>query len=491
MSGPVRPSEDATGGVASRRHSAAIIHHKGENMRQLRNVVAFLVMLGLSTVAFATAAQEEAAEMEERQITLWTTEEQPERLDVQRSVNSGFTEQTGIATEVVPVTENQMGERVTAAFSAGELPDVIFHPLNFALTWYESGILDATAAAEVINELGENTFGAGALNLVETDDGYASVPLSGWTQLLVYRQDLFQEAGLDPPTDYASIRAALDELHSPPDMYGFVAATDPSQVYMMQVFEHVALANGATLVDAEGNVDVMGEEWTQTLEFYKELAEASPPGNLYWQQSRELYFAGDAAMIIWSPFIMDELAGLRDSVPVTAFDDPTSRALADATSFITKLAGPSKPDGSAWTEVAYLGITVDADTDAAQQFVGYSLDEGYIDTLGMAAEGKFPVRSGTPSDTDRFVDGWSGLEVGVDRSASLGDIYGAETIDRLLEGFETGSRWGFAEGYGSLTSQLYETRVIAELVREYIDGERTVQETQEAIQEEVESLMGS
>jgi multiple sugar transport system substrate-binding protein len=231
-----------------------------------------------------------------------------------------------------------MGRRVTAAFSVGELPDVIFHPLNFALTWYDSGILDATAATSVIEDLGASTFGAGALNLVDVDEGYASVPFSGWTQLLVYRKDLFDEAGLDAPTNYEAIGAALDEFHNPPDTYGFVAATHPSQVYMMQVFEHIALANGATLVDQDGNVDVMGEERTQTLEFYKELADASPSGNLYRQQSRELYFAGDAAMIIWSPSIMDELAGLRDSVPVTAFDDPTSRRLADSTSFVTRLA---------------------------------------------------------------------------------------------------------------------------------------------------------
>jgi multiple sugar transport system substrate-binding protein len=29
-------------------------------------------------------------------------------------------------------------------------------------------------------------------------------------------------------------------------------------------------------------------------------------------------------MIIWSPFILDELAGLRDSAPPTINDDPTS-----------------------------------------------------------------------------------------------------------------------------------------------------------------------
>ena len=297
-------------------------------MRTVRLLITLVAVTAIAATGFATGTQETGGGMDEAMVTLWTTEEQPERLEVQQQINADFTSDTGIETEVVPVTENQLGERVTAAFSAGELPDVIFHPLNFALTWYNSGILDATAAADVIDELGVDTFGSGTLDLVETNDGYASIPVSGWTQLLVYRKDLFDDAGLDAPTTYANVRAAIEELHNPPEMYGFVAATDPSQVYMMQVFEHVALANGARIVDAQGNVDIMTSAWRQTLEFYKELAEASPQGNLYWQQSRELYFAGDAAMIIWSPFIMDELAGLRDSVPVTAFDDPTSSQLA-------------------------------------------------------------------------------------------------------------------------------------------------------------------
>ncbi|MFO7782012.1 MAG: extracellular solute-binding protein, partial [Spirochaetia bacterium] len=346
-----------------------------------------------------------------QEITLWTTEEQPERLDVQNRIAADFEAQTGISVEVVPVTENQMGERVTAAFSAGELPDIIYHPLNFTLSWADAGILDASAATETVSELGEETYGAGVLNLVEVEDGYAAVPVDGWTQLLVYRADLFEEAGLDPPTDYDSVRAAIDELHDPPDMYGFVAATDPSQVYMMQVFEHIALANGVDIVDEDGNVTLDTEAMRETLEFYKELAEASPPGNLFWQQSRDLYFGGQAAMIVWSPFIMDELAGLRDSVPVTALDDPTGDALARNTAFGTRLAGPSNPEGSGWTDVRYFGITVDANTEAAQQFVEFSMSAGYIDTLAIAPEGKFPVRKGTDANPTLFVDGWSDLEV--------------------------------------------------------------------------------
>jgi multiple sugar transport system substrate-binding protein len=98
-------------------------------------------------------------------------------------------------------------------------------------------------------------------------------------------------------------------------------------------------------------------------------------------------------MIIWSPFILDELAGLRDSAPPTINDDPTSRELAERTGIVTNFAGPSNPDGAAWADIRYFGITADADTEAAQSFIEYSMSDGYTATLAIAPEGKFPVRA--------------------------------------------------------------------------------------------------
>jgi multiple sugar transport system substrate-binding protein len=60
---------------------------------------------------------------------------------------------TGIEVEVIPVTESDLGTRATAAFAAGDLPDVIYHTLQYALPWAEAGILDTDAATDVIETL--------------------------------------------------------------------------------------------------------------------------------------------------------------------------------------------------------------------------------------------------------------------------------------------------------------------------------------------------
>ena len=432
--------------------------------------------LALSLSAGSVCAEE---------LRFWTTEEQPDRLAKQKTLAERFAAASGHEVEVIPVTEKDLGTRATAAFAAGDLPDVIYHTLQYALPWAEAGILDTEAATDVIEELGAGTFAPGALAMAAVDDGYASVPVDGWTQVVVYRKDLFDAAGLAAPTSYANVLAAIEALHKPPGMYGFVAATKVDENFMSQVLEHVFLANGVSPVDADGLAPLDEATTTEVLDFYKAVAMASPPGELYWKQSRELYFAGKAAMIIWSPFILDELAGLRDSAPPTINDDPTSGELASKTGVVTNFAGPSNPDGAAWGDIRYFGITSDAATDAAMEFVRFSMDEGYTLTLSIAPEGKFPVRRGNADNPDAFTEAWSKLPVGVDRKAPLGELYAQEMIDEIVGGLDVARRWGVAEGQLALASKIINSQVINRVVREYIDGARDASATVAALNDEL------
>ena len=201
-----------------------------------------------AAMVLALAASAVSAE----ELRFWTTEEQPERLARQQEMATAFAAASGHTVEVIPVSENDLGTRATAAFAAGDLPDVIYHTLQYAAPWAEAGILDTDAATDVVEMLGEGTFAPGALNMAAVDGGYASVPVDGWTQMLVYRADLFAEKGLEPPNSYANVLAAVDALHNPPSMYGFVAATKIDENFMSQVLEHVFLANGVSPVGPDG-----------------------------------------------------------------------------------------------------------------------------------------------------------------------------------------------------------------------------------------------
>lgn len=141
----------------------------------------------------------------QKKITFWTTEDEQARMKIQKDIAHEFTQKTGINVQIVPVKENRLAEKVTAAFAAKSLPDVIFHPMEFTVGWAEAGVLDIESPTQVVEQLGIDTFGSGPLNLVRVPKGYAGLPLDGWGQLLLYRKDLFKEKGLLVPDKWENI----------------------------------------------------------------------------------------------------------------------------------------------------------------------------------------------------------------------------------------------------------------------------------------------
>ena len=107
-------------------------------------------------------------------ITFWTTEVQPARMEKQEAMAKAFEAKTGISVEVIPVEEKDLGKRATAAAAAGNLPDVIYHTLQYVLPWAEAGILDVDANNAVVKELGKKTFAPGALNMAKKGSKIAS-----------------------------------------------------------------------------------------------------------------------------------------------------------------------------------------------------------------------------------------------------------------------------------------------------------------------------
>jgi multiple sugar transport system substrate-binding protein len=423
----------------------------------------------------------------QNQVTFWTTEVEKERLEIQREIARAFTRKTGVGLRVVPVQENLLAQRVTAAYAARSLPDVLFHPIEFTLGWAEAGILDAMSATQVVNHLGKETFGAGPLNLARVSSGYAALPIDGWGQLLLYRKDLFEKKGLPIPDRWDQILKAAQTLHNPPLIWGFEAATDPGQTYTQQVFEHFALSNGVKLTGPSGRVNLDTPEMVQTLEFYKALTRFTPPGNLYWLHTRLDYLSGRAAMIIWSPFILDELSGLRRDQPVIpdiAKGNPGF--LARNTGFVTMIHGPK--GFAQYGQINYLGITADAHKAAAKQWAEFLLTDGYLRWLGMAAEGKLPIRKGTIDEPNRFIDGWMELEFGVTTRAKISQFYGMDVAKTIIGGVEGFNRWGFAKGKGALVSKIYGTKVIPEILKRFIDGDFSASQAARMMDKKVKAL---
>jgi multiple sugar transport system substrate-binding protein len=405
-------------------------------------------------------------------IKVWIQEDLPDRVAATQAIVDAFTEETGTAVELVPVAEDQFNQLLTSSAAAGDLPDVIGGvSLPQVRTLSANELLDTDAIAEVLSGLDEGTFSESGVELTRDGDTQLAIPSESWTQLLVYRKDLFEKAGLEPPTSYDAIMAAAEALNTP-DLAGFVGANVAGDAFTEQTFEHVALGNGCELVDDEGEVTLDSSECVEALDFYGSLVEDySVPGGQDVDTTRASYFAGQAAMIIWSTFILDEMAGLRnDAMPTCPECKNDPAFLAKNSGVVTSIGGPSGSDAAVFGEITSWVIPAESATEPASAFVDYMMNDGYEPWLAIAPEGKVPLRAGDADNPTRFADAWATMDVGVDTKAPLTDFYGPDVIDALIEGPSLLSRWAIPQGQGDLLGAVQGEHPVAQAVNEATGG---------------------
>lgn len=434
---------------------------------------------------------ESAAAEGDGSIVVWSTESEPDRLAATRAIADAFTEATGVEVDLQGIDEEQFATLIQSSAAAGDLPDTVNLSLSFVQSYAAEGITEPERAAALVESLGADTFSERSLSLVEYEGGAAAVPSDGWGQLLLYRSDLFEEAGLEPPETFESIQAAAEALNTD-QVAGIAAATVPGEPFTQETFEHFALANNCQLTDDEGTVTLDSPECAEALRFYTDLmGNYSVEGAQDVDTTRATYFAGQSAMVVWSAFILDELAGLRDDAAPTCpecADDP--EYLAQNTGVVTAFQGPDADEPSQFGNISSWAIMEDAAPET-EQFIEFMMGDGYLDWLAISPEGKFPVRAGNADNPTEYVDGWGELEAGVDRKAPLGEIYGEEVITALTEGPETFTRWGFEQGQGELVGAIYGDLPLPNAIAEILDGTLEVEAAVEEVQADVTDLQDS
>ncbi|MFG6402121.1 MULTISPECIES: ABC transporter substrate-binding protein [unclassified Microbacterium] len=405
-------------------------------------------------------------------ITFWLQEDLPDRVAATQAIVDSFTTETGIPVEVVSVAEDQFAQLITSSAAAGDLPDVIGGiSLPQVRTLSANELVDADAVGAVIDNLDPSTFSERALELTSDGDTHLAVPSESWTQMLLYRTDLFEAAGLAAPDTYEAVLEAAETLNSS-DVAGFVGATAPGDAFTEQTFEQIALGNDCELVNEAGDVELDSDQCVAAFEFYGDLTQNySVPGAQDVDSTRATYFAGDAAMVIWSSFILDELAGLReDAKPSCAECAADPAFLANNTGVVTAIEGPDADGPAQFGEITSWTITDGANADASQAFIEYMMGTGYEDWIGIAPEGKVPVRTGTPDEPTLYSDAWATLPAGVDTKAPLSDFYAPEVLEAVAAGPQDIARWGITQGQGNLLGALQGELPVSTAVNDVSQG---------------------
>ena len=428
-----------------------------------------------------------------KSINVWIEEDLPERVQATQQIVDAFTKKTGIKVKLTAVAEDQFNQILTSNAAAGDLPDVIGAiPLPAVRTLSANQLVDTDAVGKVIDDLDASTFSDSALKLTSDGDTHLAVPSESWVQLLLYRKDLFDKAGLAAPTTYDDVLAAAKALDSG-DMAGFLGANVAGDAFTEQTFEEIGLGNNCQLVNDSGDVTFDSDQCVEALDFYGQLQQNySVSGAQDVDTTRAAYFAGQGAMLIWSSFILDEMAGLRkDALPTCPECKSDPAFLAKNSGVVTSLQGPSGTGPATFGEITSWTITADAATDPSEEFVKYMMTDGYEPWIAIAPEGKIPVRAGNSAGSTEYTDAWSSMDVGVDTKAPLSQFYSQDVINALTSGSENLSRWAIPQGHGDLLGAIQGDQPVANAVNQVSNGtsaEEAAKQAADAIKAAQDSL---
>ncbi len=208
-------------------------------------------------------------------------------------------------------------------------------------------------------------FQPAARDAVQLDGTVYGVPVMTERQIVYYRTDLLEQAGLSAPETLDELEAAAAALNDPDNgFYGI--AMRGSRVPLVTQLSSFLYSFGGDFQDAEGNATVDTPAAIEAYEFYGNLLRSyGPPGatNMGWVEASALFAQGKAA------FYID-----ADSQAYT-FLDADNSSVVDTVGFSRFPAGPA---GSKFYNIVPQTVGINAFSkkkDAAWEFIKWVTNE--------------------------------------------------------------------------------------------------------------------
>jgi sorbitol/mannitol transport system substrate-binding protein len=305
-----------------------------------------------------------------------------------QGLSDSFTEQhPDIALEWVTLEENVLRQRVTTDIATqGGQYDVLTIGTYEVPIWAEQewlvGLEDLPAEYDVDDLLPSIREG------LSLDGTLYALPFYGESSMVMYRTDLFGEAGIEMPDEpswdfIADAARQLTDRGS--EQYGICLRGKPGWGENTAFITTLANSFGARWFDEEWTPQFDQPEWKEALTFYLELmADAGPPGasSNGFNENLALFQQGKCAM--W----------IDATVAASFVTSPDDSAVADSVGFAM---APDRGLGrrANWLWAWSLAIPSSSDAvDAAKEFITWATSKEYLE-LVASTEGWANVPPGT------------------------------------------------------------------------------------------------
>ncbi|GIP38044.1 ABC transporter substrate-binding protein [Paenibacillus sp. J31TS4] len=281
-----------------------------------------------------------------------------------------FEKETGMKVDVQSYFEDQLTQKLTVQFTSGSAtPDVfMYRPLQEGKQFAKNGFvqpLDEYVKKDPNYNFDD--FSKSAIGSTTVDGKLTGIPVITEQEILYYRKDLLQQAGIAVPKTIDELVAAVKKLHDPSkEIYGFVARGQQSPL-VTQVSSFLYSEGGDFIKDDKATVNT--PEAIKAFSTYGSLLkDYGPPGvmNMAWTQAMGIFAQGKAA------FYTDASAIYNNAT------DPSKSKVADKVGFAVFPAGAA---GAKPYNITSWGLAMNAkaaNKDAAWAFMQWATSKDIV-----------------------------------------------------------------------------------------------------------------
>jgi multiple sugar transport system substrate-binding protein len=277
-----------------------------------------------------------------------------------------FEKSSGLKVELTQLGEDQLSDQYNVKLNAGsdEIDVMMYRPLQEGKAFAKNGYL-ADLTKNVSSDSGWDwkDYQEGPVKATTVEGKVVGVPIITEREVLYYRKDLLQAAGLQVPKTMEELEAAAKAIKaSSPDTAGFVARTGKSTAVTQ--FSSFLYSFGGDFMDSSGKASVNTDAAKKAYAYYGGLIRNYGPANvstdMSWPEAMAIFTQGGAAFYTEA-----------DSLYKNA-TDPAKSKVADKVGFAPLPAGPagSKPYNiPSWA----LGVNQNSsNTDNAWKFIQWA-----------------------------------------------------------------------------------------------------------------------
>src|SRR3954471_7836 len=299
----------------------------------------------------------------------------PQMRDIQKLESAFAREHPDIKVQFVTLPENEARDRITqdVATKAGQF-DVVMIGTYEAPIWGKNGWLkDLDAYARNDAGYDVNDLIPSVRKALSADGKLYAVPFYGESSFLMYRKDVFQQAGLTMPEHptWPQVAAFAKQLNKN-GMTGICLRGLPGWGEQLAPLDTVINTFGGRWYDMDWNAQLNTPQVQKAVKFYHQLVkDAGEPGapNAGFSECLTAYGQGQAAM--W----------YDATSAATSLEDPKVSRVVGKTGYVAAPVMDTKWSGWLWAWSLAVPTTA-KDPDAAWEFISWATSKQYIRAVG-------------------------------------------------------------------------------------------------------------